>query len=140
MEAASNLCIETRGFSPENPSSKMARRPFLMGFPGFRLPPPLLHYVPQRLRRPSNPCRASICNLPSSPVKKTVIEFRSLRLSKGRVKLPPPIRGLVLLGKKEYRSLSLSKGTLQKKAFFKQQTSDSELVFPLQDRGPRELP
>ena len=36
MEGASIVCIKTRGFSPENPSSKMARRPFLRGFPGFR--------------------------------------------------------------------------------------------------------
>ena len=36
-----------------------------MGFPGFRgsLPATLLHFVPQRLRRPSNPGRACICNL-----------------------------------------------------------------------------
>ena len=35
MEGASIVCIKTRGFSPENPSSKMARRPFLRGFPPF---------------------------------------------------------------------------------------------------------
>ena len=49
MEGASIVCIKTRGFSPENPSSKMARRLFLRGFPGFRgsLPASLLHFVPQ---------------------------------------------------------------------------------------------
>jgi len=35
MEGASIVCIKTRGFSPENPSLKMARRPFLRGFPPF---------------------------------------------------------------------------------------------------------
>ena len=35
MEGASIVCIKTRGFSPENPSSKMARRLFLRGFPPF---------------------------------------------------------------------------------------------------------
>ena len=35
MEGASIVCIKTRGFSPENLSSKMARRPFLRGFPPF---------------------------------------------------------------------------------------------------------
>ncbi len=35
MEGTSIVCIKTRGFSPENPSSKMARRPFLRGFPPF---------------------------------------------------------------------------------------------------------
>ena len=36
MEGASNVCAEVRGFLQENPGSKMARRPFLKRFPGFR--------------------------------------------------------------------------------------------------------
>ena len=36
MEGASNACVEVRGFLQENPATKMARRPFLRRFPGFR--------------------------------------------------------------------------------------------------------
>ena len=45
------------------PGLKNGKEAIFVGFPGFRgsLPAPLLHFVPQRLRRPSNPCRACIC-------------------------------------------------------------------------------
>ncbi len=70
MEGASIVCIKTRGFSPENPSSKMARRPFSRGFPGFRgsLPASLLHFVPQPA------CGGPLQSLPSLNMLQSLLQ------------------------------------------------------------------
>ena len=58
------------------PGLKNGKEAIFVGFPGFRgsLPAPLLHFVPQRLRRPSNPGRACICkHFPTHKDSKNVL-------------------------------------------------------------------
>lgn len=64
-----------------------------------------------------------------------------LHVSFMHVAKSPSMALYLLARKKKKRSLSLSKGTDLKEMNCPQiNSSDSELVFPLQDRGPRARP